>query len=374
MSEVRSRPVDRDSGKTGDGDSRAPFGPGSGTGGRVEIDAAAGGGLVIPGGEFLLQATYARRGDDLVLTGDDGRVVVIRGYFVQAEPPLLVSDEGHRVEGDLALSLARTLGPVQVAQAGPAPAAASDAGPIGRVERLTGTVTALRPDGSRRELQVGDEVFQGELLQTSGRSAVGIVFADRTTMSLNENGRMLLDRFAFDPGARRGVMNLSVLQGAFLFVSGEINKMQQDPLMQASTAPGQSPMTIRTPVATIGVRGTIGGGNIQGQGAPNTFTLFPDPQNPSQPSGMMVIENASGQTQVLQSAFSATTVSSFLTAPSVPVVATPQFLVQTFSLAITTLPPTPPPTTRAVRGPGAAEGAIRPPGGCAASRRSSRGH
>ena len=313
------------------------------------LDAGSDGEIVVAGGEFILRATYSRRGDDLVLSDGEGRVVVIRGYFTTAEAPVLVSDEGHRVAGDLAESLARAMTPAMLAQAGGGGPVAVDggSGPIGRVERLTGTATALRPDGTRRELQVGDEIFQGELLQTGARSAVGVVFADRTTMSLNENGRMLLDRFAFDPGARRGVLNLSVLQGAFLFVSGEINKLQQDPLMQASTAPGQAPMTIRTPVATIGVRGTIGGGNIQGQGAPNTFTLFPDPQNPSQPSGMMVIENASGQTQVLQTPFSATTVASFLTAPSIPVTVTPQFIVQTFSQAINALPPTPPPSTAA---------------------------
>ncbi|MFO0295304.1 MAG: hypothetical protein ACK51F_18350, partial [Rhodospirillales bacterium] len=74
---------------------RAPADVGVSSGARQEIDASGRPAIVVPGGEFLLRATYARRGDDLVLTGDDGSVVVIRGYFVQADPPLLVSDEGH---------------------------------------------------------------------------------------------------------------------------------------------------------------------------------------------------------------------------------------------------------------------------------------
>jgi hypothetical protein len=226
----------------------------------LELHAEGRAAVVVPGGEFALGAEYARLGDDLVLSGADGRVVVVRDYFVQAEAPELVTSDGHRVAGDLVEALARALGPVQYAQAGGA--GAGGAAAIGRVDKLTGSVTAARPDGTRRELQAGDEVFQGEVLQTGAGSAVGIVFADRTTMALNENGRMLLDRFVYDPGARRGSMGLSVLQGAFLFVSGEINKMAQDPVQPASLQPGQSPMTIRTPVATIGVRGTIGGGSV----------------------------------------------------------------------------------------------------------------
>jgi hypothetical protein len=81
------------------------------------MDASGRSAILVPGGEFILRATYARRGDDLVLSDGDGRVVVIRGYFVQADAPLLVSEDGHRVEGDLAESLARVLGPVQLARA-----------------------------------------------------------------------------------------------------------------------------------------------------------------------------------------------------------------------------------------------------------------
>jgi hypothetical protein len=272
-------------GPSGGGARHAPFDIGSGSGSVAEVLVASGrSAIVVPGGEFALKASYERRGDDLVLRGDDGRVVVVREYFVQADAPELVTESGARVAGDQVEALARALGPVQYAQAGGG-AGAGGAAAIGRVEKLTGSATAARPDGTRRELQVGDEVFQGEVLQTGQGSAIGVVFADRTTMALNENGRMLLDRFVYDPGARRGAMSLSVLQGAFLFVSGEINKMAQDPVQPASLQPGQSPTTIRTPVATIGVRGTIGGGNVQGEGLPNTFTLFPDPGNPASRRG-----------------------------------------------------------------------------------------
>ena len=56
--------------------------------------------------EALLCA-YERRGDDLVLRGDDGRVVVVREYFVQADAPELVTESGARVAGEIGFASLR---------------------------------------------------------------------------------------------------------------------------------------------------------------------------------------------------------------------------------------------------------------------------
>ncbi|MBT6084337.1 MAG: hypothetical protein HOH22_01130 [Rhodospirillaceae bacterium] len=40
----------------------------------------------------------------------------------------------------------------------------TDGEPIGNVENLSGEVWAFRPDGTRVELQVGDPVYQGDIL------------------------------------------------------------------------------------------------------------------------------------------------------------------------------------------------------------------
>ena len=85
----------------------APFDAGSGAGSSLALDATGRSAIVVPGGEFALQASYERRGDDLVLSGADGRVVVVRDFFVQAEAPELVTSDGHRVAGDLVEALAR---------------------------------------------------------------------------------------------------------------------------------------------------------------------------------------------------------------------------------------------------------------------------
>ncbi len=59
--------------------------------------------------------------------------------------------------------------------------------PIGAVETLTGTVVAIRADGTRVELEPGSPVYQGDTLETGEDGALGIILADETTFSMAEN-------------------------------------------------------------------------------------------------------------------------------------------------------------------------------------------
>ena len=67
----------------------------------------------------------------------------------------------------------------------------------------------------------------------------------------------------YDPGEQSGTMSISLLQGAFSFVSGQIAKT--DP----------NAMTLDTPTATIGIRGTAGGGRVDAAGV-TTAVLLPN--------------------------------------------------------------------------------------------------
>ncbi len=70
------------------------------------------------------------------------------------------------------------------------------------------------------------------------------MLADDTSFAMSQNGRMVLDELIYDPGTQEGSIALSVVQGLFAFVSGQIAKMNPEA------------MTVETPVATIGIRGT----------------------------------------------------------------------------------------------------------------------
>jgi len=126
--------------------------------------------------------------------------------------------------------------------------------PIGTVETIEGSVEVTRADDSKVTLRAGDAVFQGDVIKTGEGGAVGIVFADESAFILGEDGRMVLDEMIYDPGAQEGEAAILLLQGVFTFVSGQIAKTGVDAIV------------IETPIATIGIRGTAGGGSVNGIG------------------------------------------------------------------------------------------------------------
>lgn len=96
--------------------------------------------------------------------------------------------------------------------------------------------------GRSRALDIGDGVVQNEVIRTGAASAARIVFRDATNLSMGATATVTLDRFVFDGGgtARSAVINLT--RGAFRWVSGR--------------SPSRA-YQVRTPLATIGVRGTV---------------------------------------------------------------------------------------------------------------------
>ena len=274
----------------------------------VVVDAAGATSLIIPGGSMLLVADFAREGPDLIVEGPNGEEVIVRDYFTMENPPALQTEGGAQLTSDLVSRMAGTAAPQQFASDG----SIQQAQPIGAIETLQGTVTAIRADGSRVTLQQGDQVYQGDVIETGAEAGIGMTFADGTTFSLGEGGRMVLDELIYDPETDEGTSAFSVVQGAFSFVSGAIAKS------------GLDAMTVRTPVATIGVRGTMVVGTAAQEGEESSVTLL---QEEGGITGEIVVTNQAGS-QVLNIPFQTTTVNSFFSAPTEPVVL-PQSTINT---------------------------------------------
>ena len=182
--------------------------------------------LIVPGGNFLLTAEFVREGDDLLLVGTDGARVLVQGFFALETPPDLHTEGGAVVQGDLATTLAGPMAPGQYTDL----ESGIEADPVGVVEEILGSATGRRADGTTVQLEQGSSVFQGDVLETGVDSALGIVFIDETTFSLGDEGRMVLDELVFDPNNLEGSSTFSVLQGVFVFVSGEIASNNPDAL------------------------------------------------------------------------------------------------------------------------------------------------
>jgi hypothetical protein len=291
------------------------------------LQAVEGGLLTVPGESWLLQADFFPQGPDLLLTGPDGAQVLIRDFYNLENPPGLTTDAGGVISADLAIKLAGPMATGQLAlvQDSPFSELAQVAESIGRVEATDGLVEAIRVDGTKVALSKGDDIFQGDTLVTGKGAAIGITFVDDTTFSLGEEGRMVIDEMVYDAGAQEGTFNANLVQGVFSFVSGKIAKTSPDG------------MTVTTPVATIGIRGTKVAGRAAQEGAENTISLLPelDPQG-NQIVGELAVTNQGG-TVTLNAIGATVQMTSAFQPPPPPVTFSPEQIQQNFGGALTTL-------------------------------------
>ncbi len=204
--------------------------------------------------------------------------------------------------------------------------AADDAsGSIGKVYNLAGGVIITRADGTKVAISEGTAIFQDDVIETAADGKLGIVFNDDTTFSLGRDGRMVIDTMIYDAAANTGESDIDVLAGTFSFVSGKIAKT------------GDDAMTVSTPVATIGIRGTTVAGHAAAEGFQNTITLLADLDG-----GVGQIGVTSGsQTTIMSVAFQTTTMTSAFVPPALPVVMTAAQVQEQYGEVISFMP-TPP--------------------------------
>ena len=100
------------------------------------------------------------------------------------------------LDGGLVARLAGPQNPLTFAQAGPAQG--QDA--IGQVKSVEGQAFVTRANGQRIELNVGDPVFNDDLVETGDNASLGITFVDETVFSLSANARMVIDEVVYQPG------------------------------------------------------------------------------------------------------------------------------------------------------------------------------
>jgi hypothetical protein len=92
------------------------------------------------------------------------------------------------------------------------------------------------------QINVGDGVLRDEIVRTGQDSAARLVMADSTNLSLGPGATIKLDRTVFDDEHTYRDIAIRLTTGAFRFVTGHSEK---------------AAYTISTPLATIGVRGTV---------------------------------------------------------------------------------------------------------------------
>lgn len=115
---------------------------------------------------------------------------------------------------------------------------------VGKVVTVSGEVTA-EAAGASRILTVDAPVYQDDVLATETGERVEVLFNDGTRLSQGENSRLHIDTYVFDSAAPdASSMLLNAAEGTFRTITGKI--AEQNP----------ENFTIKTPLATLGIRGT----------------------------------------------------------------------------------------------------------------------
>ena len=113
--------------------------------------------------------------------------------------------------------------------------------PIGSTVAVVNLVTA-EFNRDTRTLGVGDEVNQDEVIEVGLDGSGEIELEDETKLALGPGARLALDKFIYDPDKADGSILINLAKGTFRFITGVAAKPSY---------------VIRTPVASITVRGTI---------------------------------------------------------------------------------------------------------------------
>jgi hypothetical protein len=100
--------------------------------------------------------------------------------------------------------------------------------------------SASAPQPRRAALR--ERVALADQVQTGPRSQLQLMLLDKSVFSVGANARLTIDRYVYDPNLGRS-FSATVAKGAFRFMSGQPDRR------------GNS--SINTPVAAIGIRGTI---------------------------------------------------------------------------------------------------------------------
>lgn len=118
---------------------------------------------------------------------------------------------------------------------------------VGQVVWVNGTMKALGADKKERTLKRKDFVYEHDTLSTGADSTGQVVFSDSSIMTFKENTVLKIDQYKYTDGKAHDQDKFvaDLAKGGFRTITGAISKGKPENYKLA------------TPVATIGVRGTV---------------------------------------------------------------------------------------------------------------------
>lgn len=164
-------------------------------------------------------------------------------------------------------------------------------------------------------VQSGDPVFLGDTIETGPDSGLQIMLMDETIFTIGPDAALIIDEFVYDPETSAGKVTASVLKGAFRFVSGRVAKDEP------------RNMNVKTPVGTIGIRGTSAAGRVipadpndpDSEISADIVLLGPGvDNNANERAGRIIVSNADTSVEISRSGYG-TNIAGIDAQPTIPV-------------------------------------------------------
>lgn len=114
---------------------------------------------------------------------------------------------------------------------------------VGEVIKIQGDCL-VESEKEKKAIKLDDPIFFKDKLLTGANAGLTGHLADHSELTLGENASLKIDEFVYQPNSHGGRLGLHLLKGPLLFVGGELDARRK------------AKVTIETPVATLGIRGT----------------------------------------------------------------------------------------------------------------------
>lgn len=183
---------------------------------------------------------------------------------------------------------------------------------VGTITEQVNAVPSITRQKSTIQGAKGTGVEMMDSINTT-RGKAGITFADDTKVEINENSKLVIDEFVYDPKATKGgKLAVKVALGTVRYASGQIAKNSPQAV------------AVNTPAATISVRGTDFTATVDELGESTVILLPSCPQGYADierdcKTGRIEISNEAGSV-VLTKPFEGTKVTNRNSMPAKPVV------------------------------------------------------
>ena len=174
---------------------------------------------------------------------------------------------------------------------------------IGKFSELRGNGEVLRANQSDKLSAITDLGILSYDDVRTGNGRIGIEFLDSSIIRLTEHSKIIIDEYIYDPDPSKSKMALQMASGTARFITGALGRIDKENI------------SIRTPSATIAIRGTDFTTTVDELGR-SLVILLPRPDGSS--SGEITVETLAG-IEVLNQPYQATMVSVSESPPTKPV-------------------------------------------------------